>query len=75
MMNIEARLLQVLEFNENLAFSLLELVDKAGGRFYPYRYLKTMWALSRLTRKGLVESKRIGLRRYYIKKHSKGNVG
>ena len=68
-MNIEARLLQVLEFNENLVFSLLELVDRAGVRYYPYRYLKTIWALSRLTRKGLVESKRIGLRRYYRIKH------
>ena len=64
-MNIEARLHQVLESNNNLAISLLELVDMAGIQFYPYRYLKTMWALASLSRKGLVESKRIGFRRYY----------
>ncbi len=64
-MNIEDRIKQLLGFNENLAFSLLEIV----GKFPLPRFLKVMWALSRLERAGKIESKRIGFSKYFrIKK-------
>ena len=64
-MKVKERLELILGFNENLAYSLLELVSK-----FPWpTYLRVMWALARLEKAGKVESKRIGFRKYYtIKK-------
>ena len=69
-MKLEDRIIQILGFNDNLAFSILELVDRIGGKFYFIRYIKILWALTKLQRKGLIVGKRIGLRIYYA--YSKG---
>ncbi|GAI94269.1 hypothetical protein ES707_01094 [subsurface metagenome] len=62
---LEDRITQILGFNENLAFSILELVDRIEGKFYFIRYMKILWAVTKLQRKGLIVGKRIGLRIYY----------
>lgn len=60
-MVMEERIKQILSFNENLAFSLLEIVGK-----FPFpKLLKVMWSLARLERAGLIESKRIGFKKYF----------
>lgn len=60
-MKVEERLSVILGFNKNLAYSLLELVD-----MFPWpKRLRVLWALARLEKAGLIESKRIGLRKYY----------
>ncbi len=72
--DVEKRLDIILGFNENLAFSLLELAAK----FPAPKLVKVLCALVRLERKGKVESKRIGATKYYsIKKtkHSDKNRG
>ena len=59
--SIEERLSQILGFNKNLAYSSLELVDR-----FPWpAFFRVLWALSKLEAAGKVESKRIGLRKYY----------
>jgi hypothetical protein len=63
--NIEDRLYQILKFNDNLAFSIIELVDRILCRIWLIRYFKVLWALANLERKGLIESKRIGGKKYY----------
>ena len=64
-MNIRDRIYQILQFNDNLAFSILELVDRIIGQIWIVRYFKVLYALARLERKGLVESKHLGSRKYY----------
>lgn len=65
-MNIPDRLYQILQFNDNLAFSILELVDRILDRVWIVRYFKVLRALASLERKGLIDSKHIGGRKYYI---------
>jgi len=67
-MNIPDRLYQILQFNDNLAFSILELVDRILDRVWIVRYFKVLHALASLERKGLIDSKHIGGRKYYIYK-------
>ena len=76
-MNIPDRIHQILQFNDNLAFSILELVDRITDRIWIVRYFKVLHALARLERKGLIESKHIGGRKYYIykKPEKEGNHG
>ncbi|GAH58086.1 unnamed protein product [marine sediment metagenome] len=64
-MNIRDRIYQILQFNDNLAFSILELVDRITDQIWIVRYFKVIHALARLERKGLIESKHIGIRKYY----------
>lgn len=64
-MKVRDRISLILLFNDNLAFSFWELFGKVTGLFVP-RYLKVLWALSSLERKGLIKSKRIGFKKYYI---------
>ena len=64
-MKLEDRITQILGFNENLAFSILELVDRIGDKFSFIQYMKILWALTKLQRKGLIVGKRKGLRIYY----------
>ena len=71
-MNIQDRLYQILQFNDNLAFSILELVDRILDRLWVVRYFKVLCALARLERKGLIESKHIGGRKYFIFKGRSG---
>lgn len=63
-MKLEDRITQILGFNDNL-FSIRELVDRIGGKGNFIRYMKILWALTKLQRKGLIVGKRIGLRIYY----------
>ena len=72
-MNIQDRLYQILEFNDNLAFSIIELVDRILDRMWVVRYFKVLHALARLERLGLIESKHIGGRKYYIYKRRSGH--
>ena len=65
-MNIRDRIYQILQFNDNLAFSILELIDRITNRIWIVRYFKVLHALASLERKGLIESKHIGGRKYYI---------
>jgi hypothetical protein len=58
---MKERLEQILAFNGNLAYSLLEL----AGKFPMPMYFKVMWSLAQLERAGKVESRRIGLKKYY----------
>ena len=76
-MNIPDRIYQILQFNDNLAFSILELVDRTTDRMWVVRYFKVLCALARLERLGLIESKHIGGRKYYIykKPEKEGNHG
>ncbi|MBA7478889.1 hypothetical protein ES707_14317 [subsurface metagenome] len=71
-MNIQDRLYQILEFNDNLAFSIIELVDRILDRMWVVRYFKVLCALARLEHLGLIESKHIGGRKYYIFKRRSG---
>ncbi len=59
------RVYQVLKFHSDLAFSILELVDRTFGKIWIYRYLKVLIALRDLEAKGLIESKHIGGKKYY----------
>ncbi len=68
---IRERMLQILQFNDDLAFTILELFDRLGGGFWIIRYLKMLCALRNLEKKGLIESKHIGEKKYYIAKSSK----
>lgn len=64
-MKIEDRIYQILQFNDNLTFSILGLEDRIGDKFSFIRYMKILWAVTKLQRKGLIVGKRIGLRIYY----------
>ena len=72
-MNIRDRIYQILQFNDNLAFSILELVDRTTDRMWVVRYFKVLCALARLERLGLIESKHIGGRKYFIFKRRSGH--
>lgn len=67
-MKIQNRIYQILQFNDNLAFSILELVDRITDHIWVIRYLKVLLALIRLEKKGLIESKHIGGKKYYTLK-------
>lgn len=73
-MNIRDRIYQILQFNDNLAFSILELVDRIIDRIWVVRYFKVLCALARLEHLGLIESKHIGGRKYFIYR-KEGNHG
>ncbi len=68
MQKIKERILQILQFNDDLAFSILELFDRLYGEVWIIRYLKFLCALRSLEKKGLIESKHIGGKKYYIAK-------
>jgi hypothetical protein len=60
-MDIQHRIHQILQFNDTLAYSILELVDR-----FPWpMYFRVIWSLHRLESKGLIKSKHIGLKKYY----------
>jgi len=69
METLEDRIRTFLLLNENLAFSLLELVGRFVGRFRLVQALQLLWSLSRLERKGLIKSKVIGGKKFYISNH------
>ncbi len=71
MEKIKERIFQILQFNGDLAFSILELFDRCAGEAWIVRYFKVLFALRNLEKRGLVESKHIGLKKYYIAKSSK----
>jgi len=52
-MNIQDKLYQILQFNDNLAFSILELVDRILDRMWVVRYFKVLCALARLEHLGI----------------------
>lgn len=62
---VKERIYQLLTFNHDLAFSILELVDRTFGRVWICRWIKVLIALRDLERKGLIESKQIGGKKYY----------
>lgn len=66
---MKERIYQILRFNDDLAFSILELMDRTFGGRWIYRYIKLLCALRSLEKRGLIESRHIGKRKYYqIKK-------
>jgi len=72
---IRERIHQILLLNDNLAFSFWELFDKLTDKIWVVRYLKLAWALSILERKGLVEAKHIGGKKYYLSILARGKDG
>ncbi len=64
-MTKEEILAMKVQFNDSLAFSIIELVDRITSHIWVVRYFKAIRALARLERKGLIESKHIGCRKYY----------
>jgi len=69
-MKVRDRIYQVLRFNDDLAFSILELLDRTFGGTWICRHIKLLIALRRLEHKGLIESKHIAGKKYYrAKKH------
>lgn len=70
-MNIKDRIYQILQFNDDLAFSILELFDRVFGGLWIARYFKVLFALRHLERRGLIESKHIKGKKYYIAKPKK----
>ena len=67
-MDIKGRVYQILQFNDDLAFSILELFDRLVGGVWIVRYIKTLFALRNLEKKGLIESKHISGKKYYSAK-------
>jgi len=64
-MRVGDKIWQVLYFNDDLAFSILELLDRVCGGWRIVRYFKVLRSLRVLEKRGYVESRHIGWRKYY----------
>ncbi len=69
-MKIKDRIYQVLLFNDNLAFSFWEVFERLTSKFWLVKYFRLLRALTDLEKRGLIESKHIGKRKYYQIRHS-----
>lgn len=67
-MKVADRVYQILAFNDNLAYSILELLGLVTDKIWLVKYFKLLWALSRLERKGFIVSRHIGGQKYFMLK-------
>jgi len=61
---MQERLMVLFLANRNFAFCGLELLARLAGPFIP-KWIKMPYSLARLEKRGLIESKKIGFKRYY----------